>query len=68
MFSVLAAVCTVYCAIEIVLITLHYTTILTTITTDESFTDEKVNSYCGIGCCLICTTPTWDARQHLLNE
>jgi len=26
MFSALAAVCTVYCAIEIVLITLHYIT------------------------------------------
>ena len=28
MFSALAAVCTVYCAIEIVLITLHYITLL----------------------------------------
>jgi len=27
MFSALAAVCTVYCAIEIVLITLHYITL-----------------------------------------
>jgi len=28
MFSALAAVCTVYCAIEIVLITLHYITLM----------------------------------------
>jgi len=28
MFSALAAVCTVYCAIEIVLITLHYITLV----------------------------------------